>query len=130
MNWLKRFMMGRYGFDQLSMALVIFSFILTITANLLNLQILVFLSYVPLGISVFRILSRDTSKRSMENYKFSILKNHVSSWFNKKKNYVRDIKTHRYFKCKNCKTKLRIPKGRGRVIVTCPKCKTEFIKKT
>jgi ribosomal protein L37AE/L43A len=41
-----------------------------------------------------------------------------------------DAKTHRYFKCPDCKTKLRVPKHKGKIIITCPKCKTEFKRKT
>ena len=45
-------------------------------------------------------------------------------------NKIRDRKTHKYFKCKSCKTVLRVPKGRGKIEVTCPKCKMKEITKT
>lgn len=130
MNWLKKFMVGRYGGDQLSMILLIFSVLFTLIAGLTNLPLLTFIGYVPLGICIFRMLSRNISKRSMENYKFAMFISPAYSWFKKTQNRALGAKTHRYFKCPNCKAELRLPKGKGKIIVTCPKCKTEFTKKT
>jgi len=130
MNWLRRFMTGRYGRDQLSIALLILSVLITFTAELTRFPLLVYIGYIPLGICIFRMLSKDISKRSMENYKFSMLISPVYSWFKKTQNRTKDAKTHSYFKCPNCKTKLRLPKGKGKIIITCPKCKTEFKERT
>ncbi|HEX7714417.1 MAG TPA: hypothetical protein VF531_10365 [Bacillota bacterium] len=130
MNWFRRFMMGRYGGDQLSMVLIIFSAILTLIAQLAQLRLLAFIGYVPLGIAVFRMLSRNTSKRSMENYKFAIRMSPVYSWFKKEQNRFRDRKTHKYYTCPKCRQSLRVPKGKGKIIITCPKCKTEFPQRT
>jgi Zn finger protein HypA/HybF involved in hydrogenase expression len=91
---------------------------------------LVSISYIPLGICLFRMLSKDIEKRRMENYKFSILISPVYSWFKKKQKRVVDAKTHKYFECPNCKTNLRVPKGKGNIVITCPKCKTELKKRT
>ena len=130
MSWLRKFMIGRYGSDQLSTALLIFSVILTFAAGLTSLSLLAYIGYVPLGICIFRMLSRNISKRSMENYKFAMLISPVYSWFKKTQNRAKEAKTHRSFNCPNCKTKLLLPKGKGKIIITCPKCKTEFRKKT
>ena len=126
MNWLRKLMMGRYGSDQLSMVLIIFSFILTFIAGLTSLPILASISYVPLGICLFRVLSKDIAKRRMENYKFSILISPVYSWFKKKQKRVKDSKTHRFFRCPKCNANLRLPKGKGKITITCPKCNTDF----
>lgn len=130
MNWLRKFMMGRYGGDQLSMVLLIFSLLITFIAQLSGLPILAYISYVPLCISIYRILSRDIEKRRMENYKFAVAISPAYSWFNKMLKRAKDSKTHRYFKCPNCKTNLRVPKGKGKIVITCPKCNTEFREKT
>ena len=130
MNWFKKFFAGRYGGDQLSMALIILSLLLTIIGQLTRFPLLVFVSYVPLGISLFRILSKNISKRSMENYKFAIFMSPIYSKYKNFQNRLKDRKTHRFFKCPNCKTKLRLPKGKGKIIITCPKCKTKFTKIT
>lgn len=130
MNWLKRFMAGRYGGDQLSMFLIIGAFLITITANLTGLPWLTLFSYLTLGVICFRILSKNIPKRSMENYKFAILISPIYSWYKKTRSRLRDIKIHRYFTCPNCRQSLRLPKGKGKIIIICPKCKTEFKGKT
>lgn len=130
MNWLRKFMMGRYGGDQLSIVLLICSVLLTIIAELSRLPLLAFIGYIPLGIGIFRMLSRNISKRSMENYKFAMLISPAYSWFKKKQNCAQEAKTHRYFKCPNCKAELRLPRGKGKIIITCPKCTTKFAKRT
>lgn len=130
MNIFKKFMIGRYGSDQLSVALIIFSLLITWTAELIRLPLLTLVGYVILGVCIFRMLSKNVTKRSMENYKFSIFISPAYSWFKKKQKHVVDAKTHRYFECPNCKTNLRVPKGKGDIIITCPKCKTELKKRT
>mgnify|MGYP000966778913 CR=1 FL=1 len=130
MSWLRRFMMGRYGSDQLSMALLILSFLLTWTARLANLPLLALIGYVPLGLCLYRMLSRDIHKRSMENYKFAILISPLYSKIKKARHRFMDAKTHKYFTCPDCRTKLRVPKHKGKIIITCPKCRTEFTRKT
>ena len=130
MNWLKRFMVGRYGGDQLSIALLILSALLTLVAQLAGLPVLTIIGYIPLGFCIFRMLSKNVRKRSMENYKFSILISPVYSWFNKSRRRIAESKTHKFLKCPDCKAELRIPKGKGTIVVTCPKCKNEFKSKS
>ena len=108
MNWLRRMMMGRYGTDQLSLALIAGYFVLY------------FLSYIPycrflswIGLLIFAVVLFRTK-----------------NWFRNLKVRFHDRKTHRYYKCKNCGQKLRVPKGRGKIKITCPKCHNQFIKKT
>jgi ribosomal protein L37AE/L43A len=130
MNWLRRFMIGRNGGDQLSMALLVCSVLLSWTAGLTGLSLFTFISYILLGISIFRMLSRDVEKRRLENYKFAILFSPAYSWLKKTQNRLKDAKVHCYFICPTCKLRLRVPRGKGKIIITCPKCKTEFAKKT
>lgn len=131
MNWLKKFMAGRYGSDQLSMALIIFSVLLLFISGLSpGLRVLSYISYVPLILCLLRMFSKNIERRRMENYKFSILISPVyaliKNWFDRLKHY----NTHKYFKCPNCRQKLRVPRGKGKICITCPKCKTELIRKT
>lgn len=130
MNWLKKFMYGRYGSDQLSLALLIFSILLTFIARIARLPLLSLFSYIPLGLCIFRMLSRNINKRSMENYKFSMLISPVYAWFVKTRRRLAELKTRKFLKCPQCKAELRLPKGKGRIIVTCPKCRNEFMTKT
>lgn len=130
MNWLKNFMAGRYGGDQLSMVLLVFSVLLTLIGQLIRIPLLSLLGYIPLGISIYRMFSKDISKRRMENYKFAMLVSPVYARLKKIQNRLKDRKIYRYFKCPNCKSKLRLPKGKGKIMITCPKCNTKFTKRT
>lgn len=130
MNWLKRILSGRYGSDQLSMALLVVSILLMLIYNFTGLHVILYLSYVPLLLCILRMFSKDINKRRMENYKFSILMSPVYAWCNKMIQRLKDARTHKYFDCPNCKLKLRVPRGKGKISITCPKCKAEFIGKT
>ena len=62
----------------------------------------------------------------MENYKFLKIKNTMRNSLRRKLNKLRDLKTHKYFTCANCKQSLRVPRGQGKISITCPKCKNTF----
>lgn len=130
MNWLKRLMSGRYGGDQLSIALLIFSLILTLLSNITRIPYISLIGFIPLAIGLFRTFSKNISKRSMENYKFAMLISPIYAKYNRLKRRAKDSKTNKFFKCPNCKTKLRVPRGKGKIIITCPRCKTRLTKKT
>lgn len=130
MNYFRRFMIGRYGSDQLSLALLILSILLSFLGGLTNLAILRYIGDIPLVIGVVRMFSRNIEKRRMENYKFSLLMAPVYSRITTAQKRIIDSKTHRYFKCPKCRAQLRVPKGKGKIVITCPKCKTEFRKKS
>lgn len=72
------------------------------------------------------MFSRNVYKRSGENTKFLRMTYPVTSRFKSWKNRWRDRKTHKYLKCPHCKQQLRVPKGKGEITVTCPKCHTKF----
>jgi uncharacterized C2H2 Zn-finger protein len=123
MNWFQKFMLGRYGPDQLSVALCVISFVLSVISNITNWSVITAVSAVALGIAVYRILSRDVLKRRSENQWFLARWNPIAARY-------RDRKTHKYFKCPNCGQKLRVPKKKGSMTITCPKCGTSFKAKT
>jgi len=129
MNRLREFMKGRYGNDQLSMALLALSLIVAFLSVLINRPVLAFLGYIPLFLCIFRMLSRNVSKRSMENYKFMMLLSPIYSSFNRFIKRIRDSKTHRHFKCPGCGVICRVPRGKGRVMITCPRCGVKFERK-
>ena len=129
MNWLRKFMEGRYGGDQLTVGLLILAILMTLLGQLLRLPIIDILGYLPLVWALFRMLSRNKLQRSKENYKFMMVLSPVYSRYRVIRDRLRD-KEHRYYRCPKCGASLRVPKGKGRIAITCPKCKTEFIKKT
>lgn len=137
MNWLQKFMMGRYGVDQMNIGVLIFSMVCTFTASLTRWLLLSILGTALLAYGVFRMFSRNVSARSKENQKFLVFWNKVKGiwykikgWFSGKKRRFDDRKTHCYFSCPKCKRKLRVPKGKGKIEISCPICGTKFIKKT
>lgn len=130
MNWFTKFMAGRYGGDQLLIFLVALSILLTLVGRFVGISILVTIGYIPFFVAIYRMLSKDVQKRSMENYKFAILVSPIYSRVKKMQKRIRGSKTHKYFNCPKCKTKLRVPKGRGKILVTCPKCKAKINKKS
>ena len=130
MNWLRKFMTGRYGGDQLSVFLIVISVLLTLLYHFTGLSLLALLSYLPLLVAIYRMFSKKTQERSMENYKFAIRLSPLYSKIKKIQERIKASQTHKYFKCTNCKITLRVPKGKGKILVTCPKCKTKVRKKT
>ncbi len=123
-----RFMMGRYGNDEYNIFLVILSMLLTLISRLTDLA----LNLISLGILafvVFRICSRNISKRYEERMKFLKIKNKFTAFCKVRSEAFRNRKTHKYFRCKKCKASIRVPKGAGKIEVTCPRCKYKFIKK-
>ena len=119
---LQRFMMGRYGTDKLNTLLlwVAVAFMLLsifLPSGWPNL-LAVLLSYGLMGVVIFRILSRNTYQRHKENRRYL--------------NMVERLKDreHRYFSCPKCKQSVRVPQGKGKIAITCPKCREKFIKKT
>ena len=130
-------MMGRYGVDPMNIGVLIFSMVCTFTASLTRWLLLSILGTALLAYGVFRMFSRNVSARSKENQKFLVFWNKVKGiwykikdWFSGKKRRFADRKTHCYFSCPKCKRKLRVPKGKGKIEISCPICGTKFIKKT
>ena len=116
--------------DQLSIFLLVVYIVVTLLTGFFQLPLL---SYASLAILIwcwFRILSRKTYKRSKENTAFLRMVFPITSRYRNLKKRFRDRKTHKYYRCPNCKQELRVPKGKGEITITCPKCKTKFDKRT
>ncbi|MGL5676382.1 MAG: hypothetical protein ACRDDX_08200 [Cellulosilyticaceae bacterium] len=126
----QRFMNGRYGFDQLSLAILGITLVTSIIAMLSTNWVFSIISPILLIVCYYRAFSKKLYKRQQENYKFLRLWYPVRDWFKKKYTRLQGMKTHKYFKCPQCKQTLRVPRGRGKLTVTCPKCKHETHKKS
>lgn len=128
MNWLRKFMYGRYGVDQFSTALAILSLVLILICGILpkSLRIISILAYVPMFFYLYRTFSKNIFKRQQENYKYLGFKNLAVSKLMGYKKRLADSKTHKYLTCPNCRQKLRVPRGNGKITVTCPKCRNQF----
>ena len=117
-----RFMVGRYGNDKLNMVIltagVILCFLGMFARNVTADLLLMLGSYGLLFWSLFRCFSRNTYKRYQENRRFLLLLDKLKD------------RDHRYFICPKCRQTVRVPKGKGKISITCPKCREKFIKKT
>lgn len=125
-----RFMYGRYGMDQLSRCLSYVVLVLIILTFFLRSNVIYTVALLGIVYIYFRMFSRNTSRRSAENQKYMKIHYKFMSKFNKVRARIKDSKTHRIFKCPSCGQKIRVPKGKGRISIKCPKCRIEFIKKT
>lgn len=129
MQKLREFMYGRYGTDQLSLALIGGGFAFYILYVFTRSRLLYLVSLILYGIAAFRTLSKNHTKRRIENQKF------MNLWYKLKNKWVgiradfEERKTYKHFKCPACGQKIRIPRGRGKVEIRCPKCSNKFIKK-
>ena len=93
-------------------------------------SVLYWLGLVMLGYCYFRILSRNLNKRYQENMKYLALQSKVTGWFGMQRTRFAQRKQYRYFRCPQCHQQLRVPRGRGRISISCPKCGNQFIKKS
>ncbi len=126
----RQFMLGRYGTDSLNQTLNIGAIALFVLSLVTNLNVIYFLALVLWGYSIFRMLSRDISKRTAENYWFYDAKKSMSHSFAQKKQQFASRKQYHYYSCPQCRQKLRVPRGRGRIQISCPKCGNQFVKKS
>lgn len=129
-NKLKQFMVGRYGVDQLSMALLTLTLILSLLNGFIGSTILTVLTLASLFLCYFRILSKKLYQRQQENFKFLRIWHPIKNTCIRKWNHLKGMKTHKYYKCPECKQTLRVPRGKGKICITCPKCKHELHKRT
>ena len=119
---IRRFMEGRYGTDKLNTTILGVGVVICILSLFLkgaavNL-VLITISYGLMIWAIFRSLSRNTYKRYQENRKYLMLLDRIKD------------RDHKYFECPRCRQPVRVPKGKGKIAITCPKCREKFIKKT
>lgn len=127
---LMRFMQGRYGVDSLSRCLTYLGLIIFIIDSFVRTGVLQFIGIAVVLYSYYRIFSKDYQNRTRENKWFLHKTSGIRGLLLGLKNDRNIRKTHHIYTCKSCKQRIRIPKGKGKIMVTCPKCKTQFVKKS
>lgn len=130
MNGLKNFMNGRYGTDQLTLSLLILGMILTFLANAFKWHTVTMFTNVIFLACIYRAMSKNIPARQTENIKFLKLYNPAKAWITGKYSIAATLRNYKYFKCPQCKQTIRAPRGRGKILITCQKCKNRFIQKT
>ena len=120
--WLRRFMAGRYGTDKLNMVILGAGVVACLISVFLPLPpvnlLLTVISYGLMVWAIFRTMSRNTYKRYQENRRFLMIIDRIKD------------RSHKYYDCPRCRQPVRVPRGKGKIAITCPKCKEKFIKKT
>ncbi len=120
---------GRYGMDESGQAIYVLGILVYIAGLAWNNRILFVFSFLILLVSIWRMLSRNIEARSKENQRFLTLRWKLISRI-KGRRKGKDRKNYLYFKCPECGQNLRVPRGKGKIEVTCPHCKKVFDKRS
>lgn len=126
---LQRFMWGRYGNDKLNQFLMICAMVLLVLSMLLPGPFYL-LAVVAMVYVYYRMFSKNIGKRAAENQWYLKKSMKLRGRFEKKKREFGQRKQYHIYRCPGCRQKIRVPRGRGRIAITCRKCGKEFIKKS
>ncbi len=134
---IQRFLQGRNGTDELSRFLSWVGFALmlaslftpTVGSGLLS-TILWALALAAIIWSMIRVFSKNLYKRRAENAAYRRIAGRFTGWWKQRFARVKSAKSYKHFKCRSCGATLRVPRKKGKVQVTCPKCHVSFIGKT
>ena len=132
-NWknkMMQFMQGRYGADQMGQMLSAVSMVFLIISLFSRNQAWFLLAVIGIVYNYFRMFSKNISKRYAENQKYlkmtAGIRSKLASW----KSQLAQRKIYHIYRCPGCKQKIRVPRGRGKIEIRCPKCNTRFVKKS
>ena len=127
-----KFMAGRYGNDRLNQVMTIIFLVLAalniFVRNVYFSTVLMSWEILFLILVYVRMFSRNIAKRYAENQKYLNLENRIRRFWGKRKYIMQQRKEYPIYSCPSCKQKIRIPKGKGKISIRCPKCGREFIK--
>lgn len=129
-----RYMQGRYGVDSLSKFLLVCGMLAVFGATLFDnptaMGICNLLGWLIIVYCYFRLFSRNITKRYAENQAFLAKTYKIRSFFRRQKEMLKQRKIYHIYKCPGCRQKIRIPRGKGKIEIRCPKCGETFIKKS
>ncbi len=126
---LSQFMRGRYGNDRFNQFLMIVALV-CLVLSMFGLNVFYLIAVMFMIYAYYRMFSRKIYQRAGENQWYLQKEAKVRNWFQSKKKQLAQSKTHHIYKCPNCKQKIRVPRGRGKIEIRCQKCGTKFIKKS
>ena len=132
--WFARLMAGRNGPDHLNRFLSVVFLILSVCSmfvrNARLASVLYTLSMALFLYVMFRMLSRNIYRRQQENGAYLRERYKITSWWNGLRDRWTQRKDYKFFKCPSCHTRLRVPKGKGKLNIVCRKCGTSFQRRT
>lgn len=126
---LQRFFRNRYGADPLGLAFVGTSLILSILASITRIGFFSIVSMIIMAYEIYRMFSKNYVKRRIENDHYMEYKTIVQRRWKVIRNSLQDRNNH-YYMCPKCHQIVRVPKGRGKIEITCPSCRNKFVKKS
>lgn len=126
---LRRFMYGRRGTDELSLTLLVTALVLMLISNITGSFVLNLLSLILYGFCIFRMFSRNLTRRYEENMRYIAWRQKLKTTLSQSQARLKNFRKYKYFKCPECKSWLRLPRKVGEVTVTCGKCRHAFKKK-
>ena len=125
---IRRLMQGRYGVDELSKMMVYASFVVMIVGSFAKNPYINLAGFMIIIYSYSRIFSKNQRLRSAQNLKYMQLRDSFLRKISNQIQIMKLSKTYRVYSCPGCKQLVRVPKGKGRIEVKCPKCGTRFSK--
>ena len=125
-----RFMQGRYGVDSLSRFLSVLLLVFIIVGVFVKIPFSGLITFAILVILYWRMFSRDISKRYQENQRFLEIRDKLLGNLSSFESNLSQLKDYHIYKCPRCNQKIRIPRGKGHIMVRCPRCGFEFHKKS
>ena len=125
-----KFMQGRYGVDSLSRFLSVVLLAVIILRMFIRIPLSGTITLVILVILYWRMFSRNIPKRYEENQKFLQIRDKLLGRFSDFGSNMSQMKDYHIYKCPRCNQKIRIPRGKGHIMVRCPRCGYEFHKKS
>ena len=129
-NGIHGFMGGRNGFDNLSRILLFVALGVFILTALFRIWALAVLGGILIAIALFRVCSKNLSRRYAENQTYMQLTGNARGYVHRFYLRRKDKKTHKIFRCPNCSQKIRVPRGKGDIKIKCPSCRIEFVQNT
>ncbi len=123
-------MEGRYGTDDLSKVLLIACLVCLVLNIFIGFSLLYIIALALLVYCYYRMFSRNIAKRSAENDKYHEMIDSFTGRFRRGGQRASQSKDYRIYRCPSCGQKIRVPRGKGRILITCPKCHNEFQKKS
>ncbi|MCR5311083.1 MAG: hypothetical protein K6E32_06710 [Lachnospiraceae bacterium] len=123
-------LIGRYGIDEFSRFLMILGIVFLFLGIIRPLQFLAIPAWMLVIYAYYRCFSKNIVKRSNERDRYLRITGKFKGKFSVYGRMWKERKTHKYYRCSVCRTMVRVPRGKGKIAITCPKCRNEFIKTT
>lgn len=121
-----RFMHGRYGADKLNQHLMYFGIVIVVLSIFIKQPWLIFVWLLITFFTYFRMFSKNITKRYEENRKYTNFVYGITDKFKHAFKRIKDFPKYKYLKCPECGSKMRVPRRKGQISVTCPKCRHKF----